>query len=100
MAHATAGAGSYALIADLPLQIEGYALEPLSQLLSAERIRRTTTIHLSGGGEEGGGEEGAGEDATPVVDEQRAFLSRDGTRRLRLGSLSTHGSGRRHRSRR
>jgi hypothetical protein len=68
MAHATAAEGTYGLIADLPLQIEGYSLEPLSQPMSEERVRRTTIIRLWGGGEEG-----AGEDATPVEDQQLAF---------------------------
>jgi hypothetical protein len=68
MAHATAAEGTYALIADLPFQIEGYSLEPLSQPMSSERVRRTTIIRLSGAGEEG-----AGEDATPIEDAQLAF---------------------------
>ena len=59
--------GTYALIAELALQIEAYRLEPLSAQLSADRVRRTTVVHLSGGGEEG-----AGEDATPIEEEQLA----------------------------
>jgi L-alanine-DL-glutamate epimerase-like enolase superfamily enzyme len=59
---------TYSLIADLPLRIESYSLEPLSRPMSAERIRRTSVIHLAGAGEEG-----IGEDATPIEAEQLAF---------------------------
>jgi hypothetical protein len=68
MADSTTSQETYGLIADLPLQIDGYELEPLSQPMGPERIRRTTVIHLSGAGEEG-----AGEDVTPIEDEQLAF---------------------------
>jgi L-alanine-DL-glutamate epimerase-like enolase superfamily enzyme len=62
---------TYALIADLPLQIDSYGLGPLSQQITAERTRRTTLIGLVGGGEEG-----VGEDATPIEAEQLAFQDR------------------------
>ena len=68
MHDSTTTQGIYALIAELPLQIESYALESLSQPIGAERVRCTTIIHLSGGGEQG-----AGEDATPIEGEQLAF---------------------------
>ena len=42
---------TYALLADLPLQIESYSLEPLSQPMAPDRVRRTTVINLLGGGE-------------------------------------------------
>jgi hypothetical protein len=49
-------------VADLPLSIEGYELETLT--FSREQfVRKTTVIHL-----QGGGEEGIGEDITYVVD--------------------------------
>jgi L-alanine-DL-glutamate epimerase-like enolase superfamily enzyme len=70
MADSTTSQGTYALIAELPLEIESYSLEPLSQPMGPDRVRRTTVIHLSGGGEQG-----AGEDATPIEDEQLAFQS-------------------------
>jgi L-alanine-DL-glutamate epimerase-like enolase superfamily enzyme len=68
MAGSTTTQGTYALIAELALQIESYSLQPLSQPIGPERVRRTTIIHLSGGGEQG-----TGEDATPIEDEQLAF---------------------------
>jgi L-alanine-DL-glutamate epimerase-like enolase superfamily enzyme len=68
MADSMTAQGTYGLIADLPLQVESYSLEPLSQPMGPDRVRRTTVIHLSGGGEQG-----AGEDATPIEDEQLAF---------------------------
>jgi len=83
MAHATAAEGTYGLIADLPLQIEGYSLEPLSQPMSEERVRRTTIIRLWGGGEEG-----AGEDATPVEDQQLAFQTGGAPRTSRPSTWS------------
>jgi hypothetical protein len=55
-------------VADLPLRIDEYAIEPLSQPMTPERVRRTTVIHLRGGGEEG-----VGEDVTPTEPEQLAF---------------------------
>ena len=82
--------GTYGLIAELPLQIEAYRLELLSAQLSADRVRRSTVIHLSGGSEEG-----AGEDATPIEDEQLAFaearleLAGDWT----IDSFSSHVAG-------
>jgi L-alanine-DL-glutamate epimerase-like enolase superfamily enzyme len=64
----TVSTETYAFLAALPLQIESYALEPLSQSTADERTRRTTIIHLLGAGEEG-----LGEDATPVEEEQLAL---------------------------
>ena len=55
--------GTYDLIRDLPLEIESYSLEARDLKLSDEFTRRTTVIHL-----EGGGHEGVGEDVT--YDEQ------------------------------
>jgi L-alanine-DL-glutamate epimerase-like enolase superfamily enzyme len=45
------------LVAELPLQIEDYALEPLSAKVSSEFERRSTVIRLRGGGQEGVGED-------------------------------------------
>jgi len=59
---------TYALVADLPLQIESYSVAALSAPMGPDRIRRTTHVQLSGAGEEG-----IGEDATPIEEDQLAF---------------------------
>ena len=59
----------YDALAQLPLEIDSYALEERSRTISAEFERVTTTIHLHGGGEEG-----LGEDVTYGPDDQRAQL--------------------------
>jgi hypothetical protein len=48
---------TYALIAELPLAIEGHALERLEHEVSSEFTRVTTVVRLRGGGEEGLGED-------------------------------------------
>ena len=53
---------------DLPLEIERYELEGLSVDVSTGFTRRTTVVHLHGGGEEG-----VGEDITYIAEEQAAF---------------------------
>jgi hypothetical protein len=53
---------------DLPLRVEGYALEGLSVDVSTGFTRRTTVVHLHGAGEEG-----VGEDVTYQEDLQLAF---------------------------
>jgi hypothetical protein len=55
-------------IADLPLEIESYALEGLASDTSSGFTRRTTLIRLVGGGEKG-----IGEDVTYDADAQLAF---------------------------
>jgi hypothetical protein len=80
---------TYALVADLPVQIESYSIAPLSAPMGPDRIRRTTHLRLLGAGEEG-----VGEDATPIEDDQVAFqeaapalsLAGDWT----IGSFSSH----------
>jgi hypothetical protein len=57
---------TYDLVADLPVHIEGYELEGLVQNVSSDFERKTTIIHLHGGGEEG-----LGEDVTYDADAQR-----------------------------
>ena len=47
----------YDALADLPLEIDGYALEGRARTISPEFERLTTTIQLQGGGEEGLGED-------------------------------------------
>jgi hypothetical protein len=48
---------SWEALADLPLQIEDYELEPLQASVSSEFERKSTLIRLRGGGEEGVGED-------------------------------------------
>ena len=47
----------YDSVRNLPLTIEGYALEGLEQQVSSGFLRKTTVIRLSGGGENGFGED-------------------------------------------
>src|SRR5829696_9573856 len=44
-------------LADLPLMVESYALEGLRRRWSAEFVRRTTVVRLSGAGQTGVGED-------------------------------------------
>ncbi len=48
---------TYDLLAELPLEIDAYALEGLTRDVSSGFTRRSTVIHLHGGGEEGLGED-------------------------------------------
>lgn len=47
----------YDAVRDLPLRVEGYALEALQLQANPQFLRKTTVIHLQGGGEEGIGED-------------------------------------------
>jgi len=58
----------YARLADLPLDVEGYDLEPLSLQVGGGWTRRTTIVRLRGGGHEG-----VGEDVTYQEPDQLAF---------------------------
>jgi L-alanine-DL-glutamate epimerase-like enolase superfamily enzyme len=58
----------YDRVANLPLVIDGYVLEPLEQAVAPEFTRHTTVIRL-----QGGGHEGIGEDVTYGPDDQKAF---------------------------
>ncbi len=49
--------GLYDALADLPLQVDAYTLEGRTRSITPEFERRTTIVHLSGGGEEGLGED-------------------------------------------
>jgi len=49
--------GTWARLADLPLEVDGYALEPLSRDVSSDFTRVTTVVRLRGRGEEGSGED-------------------------------------------
>ncbi|ADB50198.1 enolase-like domain-containing protein [Conexibacter woesei] len=48
---------TYALLADLPLTVDSYTLEGLQLDVSSGFTRRSTVIHLHGGGHEGVGED-------------------------------------------
>jgi L-alanine-DL-glutamate epimerase-like enolase superfamily enzyme len=48
---------TWELLAGLPVEIEQYSLEPLREQVSSAFERRSTLIHLRGGGEEGIGED-------------------------------------------
>jgi hypothetical protein len=48
---------TWELLADLPVEIEDYALEPLSANVSSDFERKSTVIRLRGGGEDGAGED-------------------------------------------
>jgi L-alanine-DL-glutamate epimerase-like enolase superfamily enzyme len=48
---------SWDAVAELPLQIDGYRLEPLQADVSSDFIRKSTVIRLHGGGHEGVGED-------------------------------------------
>ena len=48
---------TYERVADLPLEIDGYALEGHAKTVSSGFERRTTVVRLQGGGEEGLGED-------------------------------------------
>jgi hypothetical protein len=48
---------TYDLLADLPLEVEDYALEGLERDVSSGFTRATTVIRLRGHGEEGIGED-------------------------------------------
>jgi L-alanine-DL-glutamate epimerase-like enolase superfamily enzyme len=48
---------TWELLAGLPLEIERYSLEPLQADVSSDFVRKSTVIHLRGGGHEGVGED-------------------------------------------
>jgi hypothetical protein len=62
---------TYERVADLPLTIDGYALEGLSRSVSSGFERLSTIFHLHGGDEEG-----LGEDVTYTPDEHRTAQAR------------------------
>src|SRR5450755_1293882 len=61
---------TYGLIAQLPVVIESYSLEPLVRAFSPAFTRYTTLVRLHGAGEDG-----LGEDVTPFEPAQHAFAS-------------------------
>jgi L-alanine-DL-glutamate epimerase-like enolase superfamily enzyme len=48
---------TFDLLADLPLEVDGYALEGMRAQVSSAFERLTTVVHLQGGGQEGVGED-------------------------------------------
>jgi hypothetical protein len=54
----------YDSVRDLPLTVDGYALDGLEQQVSSGFLRKTTVVRLAGGGEEG-----LGEDVTYAAEE-------------------------------
>ncbi|MBW3592424.1 MAG: hypothetical protein KY396_01890 [Actinobacteria bacterium] len=59
---------TYERVANLPVEIDGYELEPLERELAGGFVRRTTHVRLHGGGHEG-----IGEDVTYGEDDQLLF---------------------------
>jgi L-alanine-DL-glutamate epimerase-like enolase superfamily enzyme len=76
---------SWAALAQLPVQIEDYELEPLQAQVSSAFERLTTVVHLRGGGEEG-----LGEDVTYDGVDQEA-LQREGPTLGLAGSYTLEG---------
>jgi hypothetical protein len=83
---------TWELLADLPVEIEDYALEPLSAKVSSAFERKSTVIRLRGAGQEG-----AGEDVTyDAVDHdilQEAGPSLPLAGRFTLASFAEHLAG-------
>jgi L-alanine-DL-glutamate epimerase-like enolase superfamily enzyme len=76
-------------LADLPLEIDAYALEPLQALVSSEFERKSTVIHVTGAGQEG-----VGEDVTYDAVDHEILQAAGPSLALRgtwtIGSLSEH----------
>ncbi|MGH3132879.1 MAG: hypothetical protein ACRDNY_03905 [Gaiellaceae bacterium] len=62
----------YDAVRDLPLQIDGYALEGVELQARADFLRKTTLVRL-----QGAGEEGIGEDVTYDAEEHDRLQARD-----------------------
>jgi L-alanine-DL-glutamate epimerase-like enolase superfamily enzyme len=76
-------------LADLPLEIDAYELEPLQALVSSEFERKSTVIHVTGAGQEG-----VGEDVTYDAVDHEILQAAGPSLALRgtwtMGSLSEH----------
>ena len=76
-------------LADLPLEIDAYELEPLQALVSSEFERKSTVIHVTGAGQEG-----EGEDVTYDAVDHEILQAAGPSLALRgtwtIGSLSEH----------
>ncbi len=83
---------TYSRFAELPVVVESYELEGLERAVSSDFVRRTTVVHLHGGGEEG-----VGEDVTYDAEEQARFQAAGRTLELAgkhtLASLSERFEG-------
>jgi hypothetical protein len=75
----------YAHVRDLPLEIEGYALEGLELQARPDFLRKTTVVHLRGGGQEG-----IGEDVTYTPEEHERLQARGDDLPL-TGTWTLHG---------
>jgi L-alanine-DL-glutamate epimerase-like enolase superfamily enzyme len=79
----------YDLVSDLPLRIDGYALQPLSKTVSSGFERLSTVFVLTGGGHEGRGEDVTYEaEAHTAQQEHGATLELAGD--WTLGAFSEH----------
>ncbi len=78
---------TYALLADLPVEIDSYSLEGLEANVSSDFTRLTTVIHLRGAGEEGVGEDVV-YDGLDQIALQDAGPVQDLSGRRTLGELS------------
>lgn len=69
----------YGKLAELPLEVDGYSLEPLSLSTVTGWVRHTTVVHLRGGGCEGVGEDVTYESPNQIeFQEGGAYLSLKG----------------------
>ena len=68
---------TFDLLASLPLEVDGYALEGLSAQISPEVVRHCTVVRIHGQGEVG-----IGEDVVYSADEQLAFQRRGAAHRI------------------
>lgn len=78
-------------LAHLPLQVEGYVLDPRKLSTSAGWLRRTTVVRLRGGGVEGRGEDVTYDGDNQLVFQKRADLPVAGT--YTLAEFSQHLDG-------
>jgi L-alanine-DL-glutamate epimerase-like enolase superfamily enzyme len=78
----------YDALRELTLRIEEVETETLAQAISPEFTRKTTVVHLRGGGEEG-----VGEDVTYAPEEHDRFPRLDVAGDWTLDSLSKHFDG-------
>ena len=77
---------TFDLLADLPLEVDGYELEGLHASVSSGFERLTTVVHLQGGGAEGLGEDvvyDSGDQTALQQGSPRARCPRSGPQRIR-----------------